>query len=162
MKALVHVSCGSLFLTSIAGLIRKGRSQRVSALSGVLIGLADTQVLGGAGPAIAAVPLTVVWAGGAFYTLASGLGAGKVGPRGAVQRVGYTFFMAIADVRTPSELMHTSRRCCPWYSRLSVTSVVGLLGAAAAHQIVILDQVGVNMGEPLQGFSSRCKGKVDG
>ena len=56
------------------------------------------QVLGGAGPAIAAVPLTVVWAGGAFYTLASGLGAGKVGPRGAVQRVGYTFFMAIADV----------------------------------------------------------------
>ncbi len=58
------------------------------------------QVLGGAGPAIAAVPLTVVWAGGAFYTLASGLGAGKVGPRGAVQRVGYTFFMAIADVRT--------------------------------------------------------------
>ena len=58
------------------------------------------QVLGGAGPAIAAVPLTVVWAGGAFYSLASGLGAGKVGPRGAVQRVGYTFFMAIADVRT--------------------------------------------------------------
>ena len=57
-------------------------------------------MLGGAGPAIAAVPLTVVWAGGAFYTLASGLGAGKVGPRGAVQRVGYTFFMAIADVRT--------------------------------------------------------------
>ena len=47
------------------------------------------------------MPLTVVWAGGAFYTLASGLGAGKVGPRGAVQRVGYTFFMAIADVRPP-------------------------------------------------------------
>ena len=57
-------------------------------------------MLGGAGPAIAAVPLTVVWAGGAFYSLASGLGAGKVGPRGAIQRVGYTFFMAIADVRT--------------------------------------------------------------
>ena len=66
------------------------------------------QVLGGAGPAIAAVPLTVVWAGGAFYTLASGLGAGKVGPRGAVQRVGYTFFMAIADVRPSSGLTHDS------------------------------------------------------
>lgn len=56
------------------------------------------QVLGGAGPAIAAVPLTVVWAGGSFVTLATGLGAGKVGPVGAVQRVGYVFFMSIAQV----------------------------------------------------------------
>lgn len=56
------------------------------------------QVLGGAGPAIAAVPLTVVWAGGSFVTLATGLGAGKVGPIGAVQRVGYVFFMSIAQV----------------------------------------------------------------
>ena len=65
------------------------------------------QVLGGAGPAIAAGPLTGVWAGGAFYTLASGLGAGNVGPRGAVQRVGYTFFMAIADVRRSASLCIT-------------------------------------------------------
>ncbi|BDA48868.1 probable vacuolar protein sorting-associated protein 13A at C-terminar half [Coccomyxa sp. Obi] len=56
------------------------------------------KVLGGAGPAIAAVPLTVVWAGGSFVTLATGLGAGKVGPVGAVQRVGYVFFMSIAQV----------------------------------------------------------------
>ena len=56
-------------------------------------------MLGGAGPAIAAVPLTVVWAGGSFVTLATGLGAGKVGPVGAVQRVGYVFFMSIAQVR---------------------------------------------------------------
>lgn len=59
------------------------------------------QVLGGAGPAIAAVPLTVVWAGGSFVTLASGLGAGKVGPIGAVQRVGYVFFMSVAQVSWP-------------------------------------------------------------
>jgi hypothetical protein len=56
------------------------------------------KVLGGAGPAIAAVPLTVVWAGGSFVTLATGLGAGKVGPVGAVQRVGYVFFMSVAQV----------------------------------------------------------------
>lgn len=55
------------------------------------------QVLGGAGPAIAAVPLTVVWAGGSFLTLATGLGAGKVGPIGAMQRVGYVCFMSIAQ-----------------------------------------------------------------
>lgn len=95
-------------------------SLRGSALCGVLTNRADAQVLGGAGPAIAAVPLTVVWAGGAFYTLASGLGAGKVGPRGAVQRVGYTFFMAIADVRTSAQLMPGSCRCREWCPRASV------------------------------------------
>ena len=62
--------------------------------------LACLQVLGGAGPAIAAVPLTVVWAGGSVVTLATGLGAGRVGPVGAVQRVGFVFFMSIAQART--------------------------------------------------------------
>lgn len=56
------------------------------------------QVLGGAGPAIAAVPLTVVWAGGSAVTLLSSLGQGKVGPLGAVQRVGFTLSMAFAQV----------------------------------------------------------------
>ncbi len=56
------------------------------------------QVLGGAGPAIAAVPLTVVWAGGSAVTLLSSLGTGKVGPVGAVQRVGFTVSMAFAQV----------------------------------------------------------------
>lgn len=56
------------------------------------------QVLGGAGPAIAAVPLTVVWAGGSAVTLLSSLGQGKVGPFGAVQRVGFTLSMAFAQV----------------------------------------------------------------
>ena len=104
-------------LRRIAYLLSKVLSLRGSALCGVSTDRADAQVLGGAGPAIAAVPLTVVWAGGAFYTLASGLGAGKVGPRGAVQRVGYTFFMAIADVRAPSQLMQGSCRCWAWCPR---------------------------------------------
>ncbi|KAK9867090.1 hypothetical protein WJX84_006946 [Apatococcus fuscideae] len=56
------------------------------------------KVLGGAGPAIAAVPLTVVWAGGSAVTLLSSLGTGKVGPFGAVQRVGFTLSMAFAQV----------------------------------------------------------------
>ena len=105
---------------SIACVLSKVLSFRLSALCDVSMNPANIQVLGGAGPAIAAVPLTVVWAGGAFYTLASGLGAGKVGPRGAVQRVGYTFFMAIADVRTPPRLMHGSCRCRDWCPRPSV------------------------------------------
>lgn len=58
------------------------------------------QVLGGAGPAIAAVPLTVVWVGGSFVSLLTGIGAGKVGPLDAAQRVGYVFFMSVAQVRT--------------------------------------------------------------
>lgn len=56
------------------------------------------QVLGGAGPAIAAVPLTVVWVGGSFVSLLTGIGAGKVGPIDAAQRVGYVFFMSVAQV----------------------------------------------------------------
>ena len=60
--------------------------------------LSDLQVLGGAGPAIAAVPLTVVWVGGSFVTLLTGISAGKVGPVGAAQRIGYVFFMSVAQV----------------------------------------------------------------
>ncbi len=56
------------------------------------------QVLGGAGPAIAAVPLTVVWAGGSFVTLATGLTRGQVGPLAAVGRVGFVLFMSIGQV----------------------------------------------------------------
>lgn len=63
------------------------------------------QVLGGAGPAIAAVPLTVVWVGGSFVTLLTGISAGKVGPVGAAQRVGYVFFMSVAQVRVCSRCL---------------------------------------------------------
>ena len=56
------------------------------------------QVLGGAGPAIAAVPLTAIWAGGSMITLLASVGKGKVGPVGAVQRVGFVVFMSIAGV----------------------------------------------------------------
>ena len=56
------------------------------------------QVLGGAGPAIAAVPLTAIWAGGSVVTLLASVGKGKVGPVGAVQRVGFVLFMSIAGV----------------------------------------------------------------
>ena len=78
------------------------------------------QVLGGAGPAIAAVPLTVVWVGGSFVSLLTGIGAGKVGPVDAAQRVGYVFFMSVAQVsNTPilallildARRMHRSQ---PW------------------------------------------------
>ena len=61
--------------------------------------------MGGAGPAIAAVPLTVVWVGGSFVSLLGGIGAGKVGPVGAAQRVGYVFFMSVAQVGNPEMLL---------------------------------------------------------
>ena len=40
------------------------------------------QVLGGAGPAIAAVPLTAIWAGGSVVTLLASVGSGKVSHTG--------------------------------------------------------------------------------
>ena len=55
-------------------------------------------MLGGAGPAIAAVPLTAIWAGGSVLTLLASVGRGKVGPVGAVQRVSFVLFMSIAGV----------------------------------------------------------------
>ena len=48
------------------------------------------------------MPLTVVWAGGSAVTLLSSLGTGKVGPIGAVQRVGFTVSMAFAQVGPPN------------------------------------------------------------
>lgn len=71
------------------------------------------QVLGGAGPAIAAVPLTVVWVGGSFVSLLTGIGAGKVGPVDAAQRVGYVFFMSVAQVSVAS--ITTARKVCQQY-----------------------------------------------
>ncbi|KAK9815754.1 hypothetical protein WJX72_009012 [[Myrmecia] bisecta] len=55
------------------------------------------KVLGGAGPAIAALPLTVVWAGGSFLSLATNISAGKVGPYGAAKRIGFVLFMSLAQ-----------------------------------------------------------------
>jgi len=74
-------------------------------------------VLGGAGPAIAAVPLTVVWVGGSFVTLLTGISLGKVGPVDAAQRVGYVFFMSVAQVIQPPCLFHTPLSPCS-FSRL--------------------------------------------
>lgn len=59
---------------------------------------ACAQVLGGAGPAIAAVPLTAIWAGTSVVTLLASIGSGKVGPVGAGQRVGFVIFMSLAGV----------------------------------------------------------------
>ena len=71
-------------------------------------------MLGGAGPAIAAVPLTVVWVGGSFVSLLGGIGQGKVGPRGAAQRIGYVFFMSVAQVCIPSAGANpTALSCIP-------------------------------------------------
>lgn len=44
------------------------------------------------------MPLTVVWVGGSFITLLTGISSGKVGPIGAAQRIGYVFFMSVAQV----------------------------------------------------------------
>ena len=56
------------------------------------------QVLGGAGPAIAAVPLTVVWAGTSALSLLNNIRTRQVGPVGAVQRVGFVLFTGIGQI----------------------------------------------------------------
>ena len=58
----------------------------------------SVQVLGGAGPAIAAVPLTAIWAGTSVVALLASVGSGKVGPVGVVSRFGFVVFMSIAGV----------------------------------------------------------------
>ena len=57
------------------------------------------QVLGGAGPAIAAVPLVVVWAGGSTITLIRSVARGKVGALGSASRVGFVVTMSIGQVK---------------------------------------------------------------
>ena len=56
------------------------------------------QVLGGAGPAIAAVPLTVVWAGTSAVSLLNNIRTRQVGPVGAVQRVGFVLFTGVGQI----------------------------------------------------------------
>ena len=56
------------------------------------------QVLGGAGPAIAAVPLTVVWAGTSALSLLNNIRTRQVGPVGAVQRVGFVLFTGLGQI----------------------------------------------------------------
>ncbi|KAK9800258.1 hypothetical protein WJX73_008605 [Symbiochloris irregularis] len=56
------------------------------------------KVLGGAGPAIAAVPLTAIWAGTSVVSLLASVGSGKVGPVGVVQRFGFVLFMSVAGI----------------------------------------------------------------
>lgn len=68
-----------------------------------LLGLLDPglhclQVLGGAGPAIAAVPLTVVWAGTSALSLLNNIRTRQVGPVGAVQRVGFVLFTGVGQI----------------------------------------------------------------
>lgn len=55
-------------------------------------------MLGGAGPAIAAVPLVVVWAGGSTITLIRSVARGKVGALGSASRVGFVVTMSIGQV----------------------------------------------------------------
>ena len=61
-------------------------------------GLRCLQVLGGAGPAIAAVPLTVVWAGTSALSLLNNIRTRQVGPVGAVQRVGFVLFTGVGQI----------------------------------------------------------------
>ena len=55
-------------------------------------------MLGGAGPAIAAVPLTVVWAGTSALSLLNNIRTRQVGPVGAVQRVGFVLFTGVGQI----------------------------------------------------------------
>lgn len=56
------------------------------------------QVLAGAGPAVAAVPLVVVWAGGSAFNLVQGIARRQVGVRGTASRVGFVGGQTVAQV----------------------------------------------------------------
>eukprot|EP00891_Asterochloris_glomerata_P007978 jgi/Astpho2/7978/Aster-x0337 len=56
------------------------------------------KVLGGAGPAITAVPLTVVWAGTSALSLLNSIRTRQVGPVGAFQRVGFVLFTGMGQI----------------------------------------------------------------
>ena len=60
------------------------------------------QVLGGAGPAIAAVPLVVVWAGGSTINLVQGISRGQVGALGSASRIGFVLGMSLAQACPPT------------------------------------------------------------
>lgn len=56
-------------------------------------------MLGGAGPAIAAVPLTAIWVGGSVVTVATSLATMQLGPLAATQRVGYVALASLSQAR---------------------------------------------------------------
>ena len=56
-------------------------------------------MLGGAGPAIAAVPLTAIWVGGSVVTVATSLATAQLGPVAATQRVGYVALASLSQAR---------------------------------------------------------------
>ena len=56
------------------------------------------KVLGGAGPAVASVPLTMVWAGGSVVSLLRNVSTGSTGPVAAAQQVAYVPFMAMSMI----------------------------------------------------------------
>ena len=66
-------------------------------------------MLGGAGPAIAAVPLVVVWAGGSTINLLQGISRGQVGALGSASRIGFVVGMSAAQVRQCH--LHPLRLC---------------------------------------------------
>ncbi len=86
---MASASCSSAYLVS-----KKAISTDLhSDVQGLYV-----QVLGGAGPAIAAVPLTVVWAGTSALSLLNNIRTRQVGPLGAVQRVGFVLFTGIGQI----------------------------------------------------------------
>lgn len=57
------------------------------------------KVLGGAGPAVASVPLTMLWASGSAFTLLRSISTGTTGPVAAVQQIFYVPLMSMSMVR---------------------------------------------------------------
>eukprot|EP00887_Chlorella_sp_A99_P007742 scaffold20.g7742.t1 len=56
------------------------------------------KVLGGAGPAVASVPLTMVWAGGSVVSLLTSVSTGSTGPVAALQQVAYVPLMGMSMI----------------------------------------------------------------
>ncbi len=57
------------------------------------------KLLGGAGPAIAAVPASLLWAGISIVELGKDVATKRVGAHAALPRLGFYFFTASGQVR---------------------------------------------------------------
>ena len=71
-------------------------------------------MLGGAGPAIAAVPLVVVWAGGSTINLLQGISRGQVGALGSASRIGFVAGMSVSQVRPTARVAKARKPLDPY------------------------------------------------
>jgi hypothetical protein len=87
------------------------------------------KVLGGTGPAIAQIPLTVLWTGGTVFDLTRDLATRRVGALSVVPRVGFICFTAMSQlVSVAAKSGAAALAVLPPYERKDGLSDAALVG----------------------------------